>query len=56
LNAFSAVAYGELEKQVQERTSDLAKANETLLTDIAVRKRVEAELEQSRDAALEAVA
>ena len=52
LNAFSAVAYEELEKQVQERTSDLAKINETLLTDIAVRKRVEAELEQSRDAAL----
>ena len=52
LNAFSAVAYEELEKQVQERTSDLAKINETLLADIAVRKRVEAELEQSRDAAL----
>ena len=53
LNAFSTVAYGELQKQVQERTSDLAKVNETLLADIAVRKRVEAELEQSRDAALE---
>ena len=52
LNAFSTVAYEELEKQVQERTSDLAKINETLLADIAVRKRVEAELEQSRDAAL----
>src|SRR5260370_7827335 len=44
LNAFSAVSYGELEKQVQERTSDLAKANETLLTDIAGRKRAEQEL------------
>jgi signal transduction histidine kinase len=44
LNAFSAVTYGELEKQVQERTSDLAKANETLLTDIAGRKRAEQEL------------
>ncbi len=53
LNAFSALSYGELEKQVQERTADLAKINETLLADIAVRKRVEAELEQSRDAALE---
>jgi signal transduction histidine kinase/DNA-binding response OmpR family regulator len=53
LNAFSAASYGELEKQVQERTLDLKKANESLLTDIAVRKRVEAELEQSRDAALE---
>src|ERR1700675_1478577 len=52
LQAFSVVAYGELEKQVQERTSDLAQVNETLLADIAVRKRVEAELEQSRDAAL----
>ena len=52
LHAFSVVAYGELEKQVQERTSDLAQVNETLLADIAVRKRVEAELEQSRDAAL----
>jgi signal transduction histidine kinase/CheY-like chemotaxis protein len=52
LHAFSAVAYGELEKQVQERTSDLAQVNETLLADIVVRKRVEAELEQSRDAAL----
>jgi signal transduction histidine kinase/CheY-like chemotaxis protein len=53
LSAFSAVSYGELEKQVQERTSDLAKVNEALLTDIAMRKRMEAELEQARDAALE---
>jgi signal transduction histidine kinase/DNA-binding response OmpR family regulator len=53
LNAFSAISYGELEKRVQERTSDLAKLNETLLTDIAMRKRVEEELQQSRDAALE---
>ncbi len=44
LNAFSAITYGDLEKQVQERTSDLAKANETLLRDIAARKRVEQEL------------
>jgi signal transduction histidine kinase/CheY-like chemotaxis protein len=54
LDAFSAVSYGELEKQVQERTSDLAKVNEALLRDIGMRKQVEAELEQSRDAALEA--
>lgn len=53
LNAFSAASYGELEKQVQERTSDLVKVNEKLLTDIAARKRVEAELERSRDAAVE---
>jgi signal transduction histidine kinase/CheY-like chemotaxis protein len=53
LNAFSAAAYGELEKQVQERTADLAKVNEVLLADIAARKGVEAELEESRDAALE---
>src|SRR5713101_7235394 len=53
LDVFSAAAYGELERQVQERTSDLAKVNESLLIDIAVRKRVEAELEHSRDAALE---
>jgi len=53
LDAFSDLSYGELEKQVRERTSDLVKANEALLTDIAARKRVEAELEQSRDAALE---
>ena len=54
LSAFSVVSYGELEKQVQERTSDLARVNEALLTDIAMRKRVEAEVEQARDAALEA--
>ncbi len=54
LDAFSAVSYGELEKQVQERTSDLAKVNEALLRDIGRRKQVEAELEQSRDAAMEA--
>jgi signal transduction histidine kinase/CheY-like chemotaxis protein len=53
LNAFSAASYGELEKQVQERTSDLKKANEALLGDIVARKQVEVELEQSRDAALE---
>jgi signal transduction histidine kinase/DNA-binding response OmpR family regulator len=53
LNAFSAASYGELEKQVQERTSDLKRANEALLGDIAARKRVEVELEESRDAALE---
>jgi two-component system sensor histidine kinase/response regulator len=38
---------------VQERTFDLEKANEALLSDIAARKRVEVELEESRDAALE---
>jgi two-component system, sensor histidine kinase and response regulator len=53
LNAFSAVIYGEMEKQIQERTSDLANANVHLLADIEGRKRLEAELEQSRDAALE---
>ena len=52
LNAFSAVAYRELETQVQERTADLAKANQALLTDIEVRKGVEAELEKSRDVAV----
>ncbi len=54
LNAFSTMAYSALEKQVQERTSDLTKVNEVLLADITMRKRMEAELEQSRDAALEA--
>ena len=53
LNAFSAASYGELDKKVQERTFDLEKANEALLSDIAARKRVEVELEESRDAALE---
>jgi signal transduction histidine kinase/DNA-binding response OmpR family regulator len=53
LNAFSIASYGELEKQVEERTSDLKSANEALRQDIAARKRVEAELEESRDAALE---
>ena len=53
LNAFSTASYGELEKQVQERTSDLVRVNKTLLADVATRKRVEVELEQSRDAALE---
>jgi signal transduction histidine kinase/CheY-like chemotaxis protein len=53
LNAFSLVIYGQMEKQIQERTSELANANAHLLTDIAGRKRLEAELEKSRDAALE---
>jgi signal transduction histidine kinase/CheY-like chemotaxis protein len=53
LDAFSVVSYGELEEQVQERTSDLAKVNEALLRDIGMRKQLEAELQQSRDAALE---
>jgi signal transduction histidine kinase len=53
LNAFSTASYGELEKRVEERTSDLKRANEALSTDIAARKRVEVELEESRDAALE---
>src|SRR5260370_9972360 len=44
LSGFSAVTYGELEKQVQERTSDLARAKETLLRDIPARKRGEPEL------------
>ncbi|HWX56210.1 MAG TPA: response regulator [Verrucomicrobiae bacterium] len=53
LNAFSIESYGQLEKQVQSRTAELEHVNETLLADIAVRKRMETELEQSRDAALE---
>ena len=54
LSALSAESYRELEKQVQQRTWDLAQANKELVRDITVRQRVEADLEQSRDAALEA--
>jgi signal transduction histidine kinase/CheY-like chemotaxis protein len=53
LNAFSAASYGELDRQVEERTSDLKKANAALLSDLAARTRMEAELEESRDVALE---
>jgi signal transduction histidine kinase/DNA-binding response OmpR family regulator len=53
LNALSAEYYGDLEKQVRERTLDLGKLNRTLLADIGVRKRVEEELQQSRDTAQE---
>jgi signal transduction histidine kinase/DNA-binding response OmpR family regulator len=53
LNVFSIAAYGELDRQVRERTADLASVNATLLSDIAARKRIEIELQHSRDAAIE---
>ena len=42
-------SYDELESRVEERTSDLLEANETLKNEIAERKRVEKELRQSRE-------
>lgn len=42
-------AHDELEMQVQERTRELAKANETLKADITERKRVEEELKRKAD-------
>src|SRR5713226_4376160 len=38
------IAHGELEKRVEERTADLAKANESLRAEILERKRAEKEL------------
>ncbi|HYX40603.1 MAG TPA: response regulator, partial [Pyrinomonadaceae bacterium] len=46
-------AWEELEERVKERTVELAAANEALRTEITERKQVEAELEETRDAALE---
>jgi hypothetical protein len=52
LNAFSAATYRDVDEQIEARTSELGIVNAALLADLAVRKEVEAQLEQSRDAAL----
>jgi PAS domain S-box-containing protein len=44
-------AHEELEKRVEQRTADLARANDELLSEIARRKRVEVELKKSKEAA-----
>jgi signal transduction histidine kinase/CheY-like chemotaxis protein len=52
-NALSVVIYREMETQIETRTSDLAKVNAHLMADIVERKLLEAELEKSRDSAIE---
>jgi signal transduction histidine kinase len=44
-----------LEKHVEQRTTQLSQANALLLQEIAERKQIEADLEQTRDKALEAL-
>ena len=44
-------AHDELEKRVEQRTADLARTNDELLSEIARRKRVEVELKKSKEAA-----
>jgi signal transduction histidine kinase len=45
----------DLEKRVQQRTSELSETNVLLRQEIAERKQIEADLEQTRDKALEAL-
>jgi signal transduction histidine kinase/CheY-like chemotaxis protein len=52
-NALSVAIYREMETQIETRTSDLAKVNAHLMADIVGRKLLEAELERSRDSAIE---
>jgi signal transduction histidine kinase/CheY-like chemotaxis protein len=53
LNAQLSQTNEQLETKVQERTLALTKANEALLADVTDRKRIEYELAQMRDVALE---
>lgn len=46
-------AHDELEKRVEERTAELSRSNAQLVEQIFERRRIEAQLEQARDAAFE---